>query len=276
VSADHGNCLQVERRGAFWFARLNRPDKRNALSEPMLAALLQLCDRLQSDADARALVLWGAGGHFCAGADFGRFLELLAAPAAAGEDPIVEHNRRFGTVLERLASLPVPTIGVVRGAAMGGGCGLAAVMDHVIATDDATFALPEVTLGVIPAQIAPFIARRAGTTRARWLMLSAARLDARAAASAGLVDVVVSASTLQDAVLDDLRQLAAAEPAALRATRQLASRNLELPLAAALDAAALDFARQLRTGAAQEGIAASRERRAPAWSFTVSDLPEFT
>jgi isohexenylglutaconyl-CoA hydratase len=276
MSADHGDCLQVERRGAFWFARLNRPDKRNALSEPMLAALLQLCDRLQSDADARALVLWGAGGHFCAGADFGRFLELLAAPAAAGEDPIVEHNRRFGTVLERLASLPVPTLGVVRGAAMGGGCGLAAVMDRVIATEDATFALPEVTLGVIPAQIAPFIARRAGMTRARWLMLSAARLDARAAATAGLVDTVVTAVELQDVVLEELRRLAAAEPAALRATRQLVSRNLELPLAAALDAAALDFARQLRTGAAQEGIAASRERRAPAWSFAVTDLPEFT
>jgi isohexenylglutaconyl-CoA hydratase len=276
MSAEHGDCLQVEQRGAFWFARLNRPDKRNALSEPMLAALLQLCGRIESDAGARALVLWGAGGHFCAGADFGRFLELLAAPAGAADDPIVEHNRYFGTVLERLAALPVPTIGVVRGAAMGGGCGLAAVMDRVIATDDATFALPEVTLGVIPAQIAPFIARRAGTTRARWLMLSAARLDARAAADAGLADAVVSGSTLQDAVLEELRRLAAAEPAALRATRLLASRNLELPLGAALDAAALDFARQLRTGAAQEGIAASRERRAPAWSCAVTDLPEFT
>ncbi len=278
MSADHGDCLQVERRGAFWFARLNRPDKRNALSEPMLQALLQLCDRLESDAGARALVLWGAGGHFCAGADFGRFLELLSAPAGAGAgaDPIVEHNRYFGTVLERLASLPVATLGVVRGAAMGGGCGLAAVMDRVIATDDATFALPEVTLGVIPAQIAPFIARRAGTTQARWLMLSAARLDARAAAAAGLVDAVVSGAALQEAVQDELRRLAAAEPAALRATRQLVSRNLELPLPAALDAAALDFARQLRTGAAQEGIAASRERRAPAWSCAVTDLPEFT
>jgi isohexenylglutaconyl-CoA hydratase len=277
MSVDRGECLQVERRGAFWFARLNRPDKRNALSEPMLAALLQLCGQIESDAGARALVLWGAGGHFCAGADFGRFLELLSAPAAAGAgaDPIVEHNRYFGTVLERLASLPVPTLGVVRGAAMGGGCGLAAVMDRVIATDDATFALPEVTLGVIPSQIAPFIARRAGTTRARWLMLSAARLDARAAADAGLADAVVSGSTLQDAVLEELRRLAAAEPSALRATRLLASRNLELPLGAALDAAALDFARQLRTGAAQEGIAASRERRAPAWSFAVTDLPEF-
>jgi isohexenylglutaconyl-CoA hydratase len=276
MSAEQGDCLQVEQRGAFWFARLNRPDKRNALSEPMLQALLQLCDRLQSDAGARALVLWGAGGHFCAGADFGRFLELLAAPASTGPDPIVQHNRYFGTVLERLASLPVPTLGVVRGAAMGGGCGLAAVMDRVIATDDATFALPEVTLGVIPAQIAPFIAHRTGTTQARWLMLSAARLDARAAAAAGLVDAVVSGAALREAVQDELRRLAAAEPAALRATRQLVSRNLELPLPAALDAAALDFARQLRTGAAQEGIAASRERRAPAWSCAVKDLPEFT
>jgi isohexenylglutaconyl-CoA hydratase len=276
VSADRGDCVEVERRGAFWFARLNRPDKRNALSQPMLERLLQLCDQLESDAGARALVLWGAGGHFCAGADFGRFLELLAAPAGTGPDPIVEHNRYFGTVLERLASLPVATLGVVRGAAMGGGCGLAAVMDRVIAADDATFALPEVTLGVIPAQIAPFIARRAGATRARWLMLSAARLDAQAAATAGLVDAVVTGAALQDAVLEELRRLAAAEPAALRATRQLAARNLELPLAAALDAAALDFARQLRSGAAQEGIAASRERRAPAWTCAVAGLPEFS
>jgi isohexenylglutaconyl-CoA hydratase len=276
MSGDDSACLQVEQRGAFWFARLNRPEKRNALSGPMLAALLQLCERLEADADARALVLWGAGGHFCAGADFGRFLELLAAPAGTGPDPIVEHNRYFGTVLERLASLPVATLGVVRGAAMGGGCGLAAVMDRVIATDDATFALPEVTLGVIPAQIAPFIARRAGAAQARWLMLSAARLDARSAANAGLVDAVVATAALPEAVRSDLLRLAAAEPAALRATRQLAARNLELPLSAALDAAARDFATQLRTGAAQEGITASRERRAPAWNCAVADLPEFS
>jgi isohexenylglutaconyl-CoA hydratase len=275
MTGDPGDCLQVERRGAFWFARLNRPDKRNALSEPMLAALLQLCERLESDSDARALVLWGAGGHFCAGADFGRFLELLAAPAGAGADPIVAHNRHFGAVLERLAALPVATLGVVRGAAMGGGCGLAAVMDRVIATDDATFALPETTLGVIPAQIAPFIARRAGATEARWLMLCAARLDARSAAQAGLADAVVTTAALPDAVRSELQRLAAAEPAALRATRRLACRNLELPLSAALDAAARDFAAQLRTGAAQEGIAASRERRAPAWSCAIDDLPEF-
>ena len=110
--------VQVERRGAFWFARLNRPDKRNALSEPLMDELLALCDRVAADAEAHTLVLWGAGGSFCAGADFGGFLELMAAPAPAGPDPIIAHNRKFGAMLERLAALPVPTLGVIRGAAM--------------------------------------------------------------------------------------------------------------------------------------------------------------
>ena len=267
--------VQVECRGAFWFARLNRPDKRNALSEPLMDELLTLCDRVEADADARALVLWGAGGSFCAGADFGGFLELMAAPAPAGPDPIIAHNRRFGTLLERMAALPVPTLGVIRGAAMGGGVGLASVLDRVIATDDAVYAMPEVTLGVAPAQIAPFVARRIGATRARWRMLAAARLDADAAHADGFVDVVVPMSVLKDTVAAELGLLALTEPAALRATKRLALRNLETPLTATLDAAARDFAELLRSGSAREGIAASRERRRPAWHTEVPALPEF-
>ncbi|MGB7740998.1 MAG: enoyl-CoA hydratase-related protein [Steroidobacteraceae bacterium] len=267
--------VQVERRGAFWFARLNRPDKRNALSEPLLGELLALCDRVDADAAARALVLWGAGGSFCAGADFGRFQELMAAPAPAGPDPIVAHNRTFGTMLERLATLPVPTLGIVRGAAMGGGVGLACALDHVIATVDAVFAMPEVTLGVAPAQIAPFVTRRIGATRARWRMLTAARFDAHAAHADGFVDTVVPVNALKEAVAAELGLLALTEPAALRATKRLALRNLECPLAQALDAAAREFAVLLRAGAAREGIAASRERRRPAWHTEVPALPEF-
>ena len=267
--------VQVECRGAFWFARLNRPDKRNALSEPLMAVLLALCDRVEADADARAVVIWGAGGSFCAGADFGGFLELMAAPAPAGPDPIVAHNRTFGTLLERLATLPVPTLGVIRGAAMGGGVGLACVLDRVIATNDAVYAMPEVTLGVAPAQIAPFVARRIGATRARWCMLAAARLDAGAALADGFVDVVVPLTDLKQTVAAELGLLALTEPIALRATKRLTLRNLEAPLAVALDAAARDFAELLRAGAAREGIAASRERRRPAWHAEVPALPEF-
>jgi isohexenylglutaconyl-CoA hydratase len=268
--------VQCERRSGFWFARLNRPDRRNALSESMLESLLRICADVTADADARALVLWGAGGHFSAGGDFGRFQELMAAPAPADGDPIVALNRGFGTVLETVAALPVPTLGVVCGSALGGGLGLAAALDRVVARDDAVFAMPEVTLGLVPAQIAPFVMRRVGATRARWLMSTGRRVDAQAALAAGLVDCIAPAAELGEVVASDLRALCSAEPVALRATKRLANRCLELPLAAALDAAAVDFASLLRRGVTAEGLAASRERRAPAWQVVLPSLPEFT
>jgi len=275
-ATESAEVLQVRRDAGVWFARLNRPDKRNALSDALVAAIGETCERVSADLDARALVLHGAGGHFSAGADFGGFLALMQTPSGQADDPIAHYNRRFGAMLERLAALPVPTIAVVTGVAMGGGCGLAAACDRVIAADDATFAMPEVTLGVAPAQIAPFIVRRAGARRARWLMLGAARLKGPDALAAGLADVVVNLAGLRAALEAELRLLAAAEPAALRATKRIVNRTLEAPLAAALDAAALEFAGLLRHGAAVEGIAASRERRAPAWTTPPPELPDFT
>jgi isohexenylglutaconyl-CoA hydratase len=268
--------VQYERRNGFWFARLHRPDKRNALSEAMLEALMRVCAEVSADGAARALVLWGAGGHFSAGGDFSRFAQLMAAPAAEGADPIVALNREFGRVLETLAALPVPTLGVIRGTTLGGGVGLAAVLDRVVACDDAVFAMPEVTLGLVPAQIAPFVQRRVGAARARWLMYAGQRIDARAALALGLVDGVAAPAELANVVADDLRALCSAEPAALRATKRLVHRSLELPLAAALDAAALDFATLLRSGTPAEGMAASRERRVPQWQSALPPLPEFT
>jgi len=267
--------LQVRRDAGVWFVRLNRPDKRNALSDALVASIGQACERVAADLEARALVLHGAGGHFCAGADFAGFLALMQTEAGQAEDPIAHYNRQFGAMLERLAALPVPTVAVVTGVAMGGGCGLAAACDRVIAADDATFAMPEVTLGVAPAQIAPFVVRRAGARRARWLMLGGARLKAPAALEAGLADVVVPAGRLRDALADELRLLAAAEPAALRATKRIVNRTLEAPLGAALDAAAQEFAGLLRHGAAREGIAATMAKRLPAWTTPLPDLPDF-
>jgi isohexenylglutaconyl-CoA hydratase len=271
----HGDLLQVEQRGEFWFARLNRPDKRNALSDAMVAELAALLERVSGDLAARALVISGAGGHFCAGADFAGFLALMQTAPGQAEDPIARYNRGFGAMLERVAALPVPTIAVVSGVAMGGGCGLAAACDRVIAADDATFAMPEVTLGVAPAQIAPFVVRRAGARRARWLMLTGARLKGAAAQAEGLADVVVPPGGLRAALAADLGLLAAAEPAALRATKRIVNRTLEAPLTDSLDGAALEFAGLLRHGAAREGIAATVAKRAPAWAVPLPELPDF-
>jgi len=276
TAAESTELLQVRRDAGVWFARLNRPDKRNALSDALVAALGAACERVAADLEARALVLHGAGGHFCAGADFSGFLALMQTEPGHAQDPIARYNREFGAMLEQFAALPVPTIAAVTGVAMGGGCGLAAACDRVIAADDATFAMPEVTLGVAPAQIAPFVVRRAGARRARWLMLSGARLKAAAALEAGLADAVVPAAHLRDALAADLKLLAAAEPAALRATKRIVNRTLAAPLGAALDAAAQEFAGLLRHGAAREGIAATMAKRAPAWSTPLPDLPDFT
>lgn len=267
--------LQVRRDAGVWFARLNRPDKRNALSDPLVASIADTCERVAADLEARALVIHGAGGHFCAGADFAGFLALLQTEPGHGGDPIARYNRQFGAMLERLAALPVPSIAVVTGVAMGGGCGLAAACDRVLAADDATFAMPEVTLGVAPAQIAPFVVRRSGAGRARWLMLSGARLKGAAARDAGLADTVVPAAELRDVLAAELRLLAAAEPAALRATKRIVNRTLEAPLGASLDAAAQEFAGLLRHGSAREGIAATMARRAPAWTTPPPDLADF-
>lgn len=276
TATESAGLLQVHRDAGVWFARLNRPDKRNALSDALVAAIGAACGRVAADLEARALVLHGAGGHFCAGADFAGFLSLMQTESSRADDPIAHYNRQFGAMLEGLAALPVPTIAVVTGVAMGGGCGLAAACDRVIAADDATFAMPEVTLGVAPAQIAPFVVRRAGARCARWLMLSGARIKAAAARDAGLADVVVPGTELRDAVAAELRLLSAAEPAALRATKRIVNRSLEAPLGAALDAAAQEFAGLLRHGAAREGIAATMGKRAPAWSTPLPDLPDFT
>jgi len=268
------DVLQVRRDAGVWFARLNRPDKRNALSDELVMALDATCTQVTADLEARALVIYGAGRHFCAGGDFSGFLRLMQTEPGHDGDPIARYNREFGTLLERLASLPVPTLAVVAGIAMGGGCGLAAACDRVIAAEDATFATPEVTLGVAPAQIAPFLVRRAGARRARWLMLSGARLKAPEALDCGLADRVVPAAELRAALGADLGLLLAAEPAALRATKRIVNRALEDPLVESLDSASLEFAGLLRHGAAREGIAATVAKRAPAWAMPVPELPE--
>lgn len=272
---DPARSLHVNRHDGFWFARLDRPDKRNALSEEMIRSLAALCAQVAGDPEARALVLYGAGGNFCAGADLSGFVELMRSTPDHGGDPIARHNRGFGALLESLAALSLPTLAVVTGHALGGGCGLAACCDRVIAADDAGFAMPEVTLGVLPAQIAPFVIRRAGLARGRWLMLTAERLSAQRAREAGLVDVVAAPGDLRRAVEVELRLLAAAEPSAVRATKRVAGLALGLPLSATLDAASSEFASLLRQGAASEGILALRQKRAPVWHVVVPELPDF-
>lgn len=235
----------------------DRPEARNALTPEMLAALVAGFDEAERDETVRALVLRAAGPSFCAGGDFGGFRRLIAQPAPAdAPDPIVAANRSYGAVLERLAGLSVPTIAVVAGAAVGGGVGFVAASDFVLARADATFRLPEVTLGLPPAQVAPFVADRIGRVRARQLMLTSELLDADAALRCGLVDYVAANDAELAAELARIvGALERAEPAAVRATKAILARDRAYARGATLDFAAEHFARALRSAAVSERLA---------------------
>ncbi|CAN7229436.1 enoyl-CoA hydratase/isomerase family protein [Acidovorax sp. LjRoot117] len=245
---------------------LNDPASRNALSEAMVDGLIAACERAAADTDLRGVVLRGAGGHFCAGGSLGGFAKTIGQPLAAGEaDPLVPLNRRFGTLLQALCALPQWFIVVVEGAAMGGGFGLVCCADRVLAHSGAQFATPEVTLGIVPAQIAPFVVRRLGPAGARGCLLTGVRWDAATARRAGLVDEVV-AGDMEAAVQAAIARHAAAAPQAVAATKRLLLAQPETPLLALLDDAALAFAQALRGPEAPQGLAAFAARKTPPWS----------
>lgn len=258
--------IRIETQGAFVFATLDAPATRNALSDAMVAGLGDALGSAQAQPDCRAIVIRGAGGTFCAGGDFSRFRALMATePPAEGSDPIAVFNRSFGTLLERLQAGPVATIAVVEGAAIGGGVGLAAACNFVLAASNVQFGMPEVTLGLPPAQIAPFVAARLGHGPALRLMLTGRRIGAAQALGCGLADEVLEPDAL-DARLDALlTELGRAQPQALRATKAILHRRQTEGLGATLDFASLAFAAALRSGTAAEGLAALTAKRPAAW-----------
>jgi isohexenylglutaconyl-CoA hydratase len=250
--------IRRELHGGVLTLTFDRPEARNALTPAMLDALVAGFDEAERDLTVRALVLRAAGPSFCAGGDFGAFRRLIAERAPDGApDPIVGYNRVYGTVLERLAGLAVPTIALVTGAAVGGGVGFVAASDFVLARADATFRLPEVTLGLPPAQVAPFVADRIGRVRALQVMLTAELLDADAALRCGLIDRIAADDVaLATELARTLAALDGAEPAAVRATKAILARDRAGARGATLDFAAEHFARALRSAAVSERLAA--------------------
>jgi len=211
-------------------------------------------------------VLSGAAGAFCAGGSLGHFAGAIGKPLQPGaDDPLVAANRAFGDVLHALCELPQLLVCAVDGAAMGGGFGLVCCADHVIATRRSVFATPEVTLGLPPAQIAPFVWARLGDAVARQCLLQGRSLHAEAARQAGLVDDLVADGGLEDALTDSLQRLRRAAPGAVTATKQLLGR-LRSKMPDLRDEAALAFAAALRGPEAAAGLGAFAARRPAPWS----------
>lgn len=290
-------AVRVERTGATLHNGLNRPESRNAMSLQMVAELRQVLQAAQASIgqpDAvRIVVLRGAGGHFCAGADLkdvaaARMRAMQAASAKAGSgsvegesdaagvdrdtgtdapDPIAEVNAAFGELCVAYARTPLAVVvAVLEGTVMGGGFGLACVADVAIASETAQFRLSETSLGVVPAQIAPFLVERLGYSQAKRLAVTGGRLDAAMALRLGLVHSVVDTANLQMELDKVLADILACAPGALAATKALmALARLREPQDLVQSAAAI-FSRAAQGPEGLEGIAAFVQKRKPQWA----------
>ena len=260
--------LLLAREGARLHVTLNRPESRNALGGEVVQELLAVVGFLEAARDIGSVVLRGAGGTFCAGGDIRGFMaQFETPPPAAGEkDPIAVNNRRFGAFLKRFDGLPQTIVVAVEGAAFGGGLGLAAIGDIVIARADTRFALSETGLGVVPAQIAPFVAARIGVSEARRLALSGQRFDGREAWRIGLVHHLCADTAEFEAVLAKvLADVNRCAPGANAATKRLLLASRWTKLDPLLDQAADAFAAALRSDEGREGVAAFLAKRPAAW-----------
>jgi methylglutaconyl-CoA hydratase len=247
-----GERLRAERRKhGVGRLILSRPTLRNAFDALMVDEFTRCLAgfRALSPDALRVLVLEGEGPVFCAGADLG-YMRLLAQAGAEGN---TADARALATLFRALAAFPAPVVSVVQGAALGGGLGLAACSDVVLAEAGARFATTEVRLGIVPGVISPFVLRKVGLAHGAPLMLSGRRIPAGEARTIGLVQQVVPATGDLDAGLTEvLLDLLKAGPQAARATKALILRAYPLP-----DAEWLEFTVQaiVRARASEEGQA---------------------
>jgi isohexenylglutaconyl-CoA hydratase len=250
--------LQLREDGFVLHVTLNRPESRNAMSLQMTQELRAVFSAIEDSETIRAVVLRGAGGHFCAGGDIKDMAGARARAAESGNDEAyAELNRAFGHMITQVDHAPQVVVAVLEGAVMGGGFGLACVSDVAIAHQDAKFALPETGLGVIPAQIAPFVVQRVGMTQARRLALLGARFDGREAVQVGIAHhVAADAAAIDTLLAATLEQVRKCAPQANRATKALLHRVGKEPLEGLLDDAARQFARAVAGSEGAEGTLA--------------------
>lgn len=254
----------VTRAGTVVHVTLNRPERRNAIGGGMGEALDALLTELETDGTARAVVLRGAGGHFCAGLDLTEVGHGSAEQRLAGGEA---RNRAIGERFRRLSALPQVVIAAVEGAAHAGGLGFVCAADLAFATADARFAAPEVRRGLVPAQILPWLVRRMGRSQATRLVLEARVVDAPAALRMGMVHEVMADRAALDALLEEvLAALREGAPGALAETKGLLAALGPIAPTGYAEAGVAAFARTAAGPEAEEGIAAFREKRKPGWS----------
>lgn len=258
--------LMVEAQQGWLRLTFNEPEKKNRLSDELVADLLVILGKLSTDRTVRGVSFRGRGGFFCAGGDLSKFAKMMSASRAE----VVQLNEQGGALFEAIRSLPQVTVALLEGAALAGGLGIACCCDVVIATRETRFAFSETQLGIIPAQIAPYVIQRVGLAIGRRLMVTAEQLTADDALNVQLVDDVVdTADQLAERELAVMARVLRCAPGAVASLKKLLSGMNQLGDQDATHVAALHFADCLLSEEGREGLASFHEKRKPYWAVEI-------
>lgn len=244
---------------------INRPEKKNAFDSEVIGALDQVFETLEAADGVRITFIRGAGGAFSAGADLG----WMKRAAAQSEADNREDALNLAKMLKRLHDLPMLTVALVEGPAFGGGAGLAAACDMVLAVESASFAFSEVKLGLVAATISPYVVAAIGARRARSLFVTGRIFNAQRAKEFGLVDEVFAEAAELDAARDALAvEIMACAPVAMAESKRLVDHVAGRPLDYGLMTETAHWIARVRVGReGQEGVAAFLERTKPGWTL---------
>lgn len=243
------------RERAAWIT-LNQPERRNALSDEIITSLRRDLERAIADDAVRAIVITGTGTAFCAGADL----------KAGGGAAISADDHPFIRILRLIWDSPKPVIARVNGPAFGGGVGLAAACDLVVAADSVAFSFSEVRIGVVPAMISVVVIPKIGINNAMYLFLTGEKFSAARAAEIGLVHRVVPADQLDQAVAEICGLIRLGGPNAIREAKQLVRRVPTMPMGEAFQYTADLIGKLFSSPEAAEGMRAFVSKTKPNWA----------
>ena len=262
MSDEKYETILVSQKDSVARITLNRPKVHNAFNEAMVAELYRAFADASQEEGIRVVVITGKGRSFCAGAD----LNWMRRVKDYSFQDNLQESKQLAELMYTIYSLPLPTIARVNGAAIGGGAGLVAACDLVIAVQTARFSLSEVKLGLVPAVISPYVLRRVGESACREFFLTGERLTAEKAMRFGLVNEVVPPERLDRAVEERVSQLLTSGPRALHTCKEILRQvpGMSFQEAKAYTAEIIASLRISQEG--QEGMSAFLEKRKPNWS----------
>jgi methylglutaconyl-CoA hydratase len=262
VTAPPYRSLRVEAQGPVLRIALARPEVRNAFDDGLIEELTRAFHEASESAEARVVVLSGDGPSFCAGADVAWMRKAGGYTRAENE----ADAGRMARMLRGIDACAKPVVALAHGAAIGGGVGLVAAADIVIAAEGTVFSLAEVKLGILPAVISPYVLRSIGPRQARDLFLTGDRFDAREAHRIGLVHQVVPAQELEAAGRRKVASLLASGPEAVGVAKRLIEQVTGKNPDEAMDLTVRTIAERRASAEAKEGLTAFLEKRKPSWA----------